>query len=116
MSLHDQLKQVTKTKEEVYAKEYREGYKDSYDGCKFVVENKKRVFETCRKVWNKGRYDGFIKRMTEFAEEDGVSFCIEYNFLQGTYYEFHRDNKLCFPCNRVDYDPFGFHIRCWVEY
>lgn len=38
MSLHDQLKQVTKTKEEVYAKEYREGYKDSYDGCKFVVE------------------------------------------------------------------------------
>lgn len=33
MSLHDQLKQVTKTKEEVYAKEYREGYKDSYDGC-----------------------------------------------------------------------------------
>ena len=26
MNLHDQLKQVTKTKEEVYAKEYREGY------------------------------------------------------------------------------------------
>ena len=49
--------------------------------------------------------------MTEFAEEDGVSFCIEYNFLQGTYYEFHRDNKLCFPCNRVDYDPFGVHHR-----
>ena len=44
MSLHDQLKQVTKIKEEVYAKEYREGYKDSYDGCKFVVEKIRKEF------------------------------------------------------------------------
>lgn len=167
MNLHDQLKQVTKTKEEVYAKEYREGYKDSYDGCKFVVEKIRKEFlrraengmyqelENGKKyieiihtenvlkfelgidqyttseiskdsrysreyihcnVWNKGRYDGFIKRMTEFAEEDGASFCIEYNFLQGAYYEFHRDDQLCFPSNGANYNSFEFRIRCWVEY
>ena len=48
MSLHDQLKQVTKTKEEVYAKEYREGYKDSYDGCKFVVEKIRKELRNCQ--------------------------------------------------------------------
>lgn len=167
MNLHDQLKQATKTKEEVYAKEYREGYKNSYDGCGYVVSeirdeflklaengkyqelsNGKKYIEVrftdslldynlglkfnitnkkskkgkylgtyihC-KVGNKGKYDGFIKRMNEFAEEDGVSFCIEYNFLQGAYYEFHRDDQLCFPRNGASYNSFKFCIRCWVEY
>lgn len=46
--------------------------------------------------------------MTEFAEEDGISFCIEYNFLQGAYHEFHRDDKLCFPRNGASYNSFEF--------
>lgn len=167
MNLHDQLNQVTKTKEEVYNQEYQKNYENSYDTCKFTVEKIRKEFlrraengmyqelENGKKyieiihtdnilkillgidhyitsevsndgrclreyihcnIWNKGGYDGFVKRMTEFAEEDGISFCIEYNFLQGAYSEFHRNDELCFPRGEANYDSFDFHIKCWVEY
>lgn len=167
MNFHEKLNQVTKTKEEVYNKEYQDGYKESYYECKYIVEKIKEEFlrraengmyqelnngkkyieiihtESILKfelgidhyitseiskdgrysreyihcnVVNKGRYDGFIKRMNEFAKEDGVSFCVEYTFLHGAYKEFHRDDDLVFPYCGEDYDDFWFHIKCWIEY